>query len=82
MNEVTIVGAGPSGLLLAIELIRQGIKPIVLDSRKDPDVHGYNKWSKALAIHSRSLEVLSAVGVVEPFIENAIKVTAASALVN
>ena len=37
---IAIVGAGPSGLLLALELVRQGISPFVLDSREDPDVAG------------------------------------------
>ena len=38
--QVAVVGAGPSGLLLALELVRQGLTPIVFDLREDPDVVG------------------------------------------
>ena len=34
-NKVVIVGAGPAGLFAAIELIQQGIKPIILERGKD-----------------------------------------------
>ncbi|MDE7426958.1 MAG: FAD-binding protein [Muribaculaceae bacterium] len=35
--ECIIVGAGPAGLFAAIELIRKGVKPIILERGKDVD---------------------------------------------
>lgn len=34
-NEIIIVGAGPAGYFAALELIEQGLKPIILDRGKD-----------------------------------------------
>lgn len=36
-DGVVIVGAGPTGLMMAIELMRQGIKARVFDARKTQD---------------------------------------------
>jgi len=80
MHDVVVAGSGPTGLMLGLELQRQGLKPLLLDAREDPDVAGYKKWSKALAVHARSLEVLESVGVVEKIIESALSVRAINAV--
>src|SRR5690349_8354985 len=61
--EVLIVGAGPTGLTLACELARHGVSFRIIDKLSV----GSNK-SKALAVHSRSLEMLEDMGIVDRFI--------------
>jgi 2-polyprenyl-6-methoxyphenol hydroxylase-like FAD-dependent oxidoreductase len=55
---VTIVGAGPTGLTLAVELHEAGVPFRILDTAPDA-VHE----SRALAIQARTLEVLDRPGV-------------------
>jgi thioredoxin reductase len=35
-NDVIIIGAGPSGLMMAAQLLRFGIQPIILDVKDGP----------------------------------------------
>ena len=59
---VVIVGAGPIGLLTAIDLARYGVASILLE--QDLQVcHG----SRAIVLTRRSLEILQQVGVDQPF---------------
>lgn len=53
ISPVTIVGAGPTGLTLAVELVRAGVPFQLLDSAA-----GAVHESRALAIQARTLEVL------------------------
>lgn len=55
---VTIVGAGPTGLALAVELLSAGVSFRIVDAAPGP-VHE----SRALAIQARTLEVLDRAGV-------------------
>ncbi|WP_428327508.1 FAD-dependent monooxygenase [Mucilaginibacter sp.] len=64
-TKVLIVGAGPSGLMLAAQLLRYGFQPIIIDSRQGPTSH-----SKALAVQARSLEIYRQMGVIDKVIEN------------
>ncbi|WP_158828737.1 FAD-dependent monooxygenase [Mucilaginibacter lacusdianchii] len=59
-TEVLIVGAGPSGLMMAAQLLRYGIQPIIIDSRQGP-----THQSKALAVQARSLEIYRQLGIVD-----------------
>ena len=61
--DVLVAGAGPSGLLLANELVRRGagagrIKVRVVDAALGPSEH-----SKALAVQLNSLEIFHDLGV-------------------
>ncbi|NGX61694.1 MAG: Pentachlorophenol 4-monooxygenase [Chlamydiae bacterium] len=69
MDPVVIVGAGPTGLVLAIECVRRGLPIRLIDEKRGPSTH-----SKALAIHARSLELLEKTGVVSSFLEEGIRV--------
>ncbi|MBV8956745.1 MAG: FAD-dependent monooxygenase, partial [Solirubrobacterales bacterium] len=61
---VVIVGAGPTGVMLAIELARRGIEVRVLDKRPcRPDE------TRAIGIHARTLEVMHQLGMVEEFLD-------------
>lgn len=58
--DVLIVGAGPSGLMLAAQLLRHGIQPVIIDRKKGPD-----KTSKAVMLHARSLEIFRQLGMAD-----------------
>lgn len=60
---VLVVGAGPTGLSLAITLRRYGIPVRIIDRAAQP-----SGVSKALAVWSGSLEALQGLGVVEEFL--------------
>ncbi|EOR92564.1 hypothetical protein ADIARSV_4288 [Arcticibacter svalbardensis MN12-7] len=51
-STVVIVGAGPSGLMMAAQLLRYGIQPVIIDAKKT-----LTRQSRALVLHSRSVEV-------------------------
>jgi 2-polyprenyl-6-methoxyphenol hydroxylase-like FAD-dependent oxidoreductase len=59
---VVIVGAGPTGLLLASELALAGVRCVVLERRSGP-----RDDSRAICLHARSLEVLDLRGQAEVF---------------
>lgn len=54
---VLIVGAGPTGLVLACALSRHGVPFRLIDEAEGP-----SRWSKAQVIHARTLEVFTALG--------------------
>jgi len=59
-TKVLIVGAGPSGLMMAAQLLRHGVIPVIIDSK-----HGPTDQSKALAVQARSLEIYRQMGVMD-----------------
>jgi 2-polyprenyl-6-methoxyphenol hydroxylase-like FAD-dependent oxidoreductase len=63
--EVLIVGAGPTGLVLACELLARGVGVRLID--KSGGVAGQ---TRALAVHARALEVLDMMGLAGAFIEH------------
>jgi 2-polyprenyl-6-methoxyphenol hydroxylase-like FAD-dependent oxidoreductase len=63
-TEVLIVGAGPTGLMLANQLGRRGVRPLVIDRHSGPA-----QQSRALAVHARTLEIYAQLGIAEPALE-------------
>src|ERR1700760_2138080 len=63
-TKVLIVGAGPSGLMMAAQLLRHGLQPIIIDIKQGP-----TDESKALAVQARSLEIYRQMGVVDRAVE-------------
>ncbi|MCT0206506.1 FAD-dependent monooxygenase [Synechococcus sp. CS-1332] len=61
---VLVVGAGPTGLLLAGELQRRGVPNLLIDARAEA-LH----WDRATVIHPLSLEIFEALGLVDRFLE-------------
>ena len=61
---VAIVGAGPTGVLLAIELARRGVEVRVLDKQIER-----SPATRAIGIHAGTLEVFAQLGVVDEFLE-------------
>jgi len=51
-TEVLIVGAGPTGLVLAIWLARSGIRVRIIDKAPEPGT-----TSRALSVQVRTLEL-------------------------
>ena len=54
------MGAGPTGLMLAAQLLRNGVQPVIIDSKQGP-----TNQSKALAVQARSMEIYRQLGVVD-----------------
>jgi 2-polyprenyl-6-methoxyphenol hydroxylase-like FAD-dependent oxidoreductase len=66
--EVLVVGAGPTGLLLAAELRRRGVSCRVIDSHPAPP-----HWDRATVVHPRSLEIFESLGIIEPLLSLGVK---------
>lgn len=56
-NEILIVGGGPSGLLLAHELLRRRVPVRIIEKRQGP-----SHTSRAMTIHARSMEMFEHMG--------------------
>jgi 2-polyprenyl-6-methoxyphenol hydroxylase-like FAD-dependent oxidoreductase len=59
-TDVIIIGAGPTGLSLACQLIRYGIDFVIIEKNE-----GVTPYSKALGVHARTLEIYEQLGIVE-----------------
>ena len=64
--DALVVGAGPTGLTMACELRRRGLRVRVLDAATEGSHH-----SKALVIQVRTLEVFERMGVLPAFLARA-----------
>ncbi len=69
MIDAFIVGAGPSGLFMAAELIRQGLTCRLIDKSPTPSFH-----SKAIAIQARTLEILMCLGLADTCLAQGLKI--------
>ncbi len=58
--DVLIVGAGPTGLMLANQLGRRGLRPRIIDRHSSPSIQ-----TRALGVQARTLEIYSHLGIVE-----------------
>ncbi|MEV5966959.1 rifampin monooxygenase [Kribbella sp. NPDC051952] len=65
MIDVIIAGAGPTGMMLAIELRLRGVQVVVLE--RDPAPTGH---VRALGIHVRTIEMMDQRGLLEQFLAN------------
>ena len=68
-----MVGAGPVGLWLALELQRCGVAVQVLDRAAGPST-----LSKAIAVHSRTLELLAGLGLAEAALQGGVRIAGAT----
>src|SRR5213592_4864008 len=74
MNDVTIVGSGPTGLMLAGELALAGVDVALLERRSTTDLVG----TRARGFHSRTIEILDQRGIVDRFLAEGVKAQALS----
>jgi 2-polyprenyl-6-methoxyphenol hydroxylase-like FAD-dependent oxidoreductase len=73
MSPILIVGAGPVGLTAAAELARYGIRVRLIDKNPHP-----TETSKALAIWSRTLELMDRMGCTQDFLNVGLRCHGAS----
>lgn len=71
--RILIAGAGPVGLALACELYRHGVPARIVDKAE-----GTTKWSKALVVHARTMEVFERMEVLPRALELGRRVKGAS----
>jgi 2-polyprenyl-6-methoxyphenol hydroxylase-like FAD-dependent oxidoreductase len=59
-TDVLIVGAGPTGLMLANQLARRGVRPIIIDRHTGPA-----QQTRAMAVQARTMEIYAHMGLSE-----------------
>lgn len=62
--QVLVVGAGPTGLLLAAEVERRDVPCLLIDALDAPQ-----GWDRATVVHERSLEILEALGIADRLLD-------------
>src|SRR5215216_3748552 len=71
VSEVVVVGAGPTGLMLAGDLARAGVGCTVLERRTEE-----SNLTRAFAVHARTLELLDARGLADDLVATGARVGA------
>src|SRR5262244_180721 len=56
-TDVLIIGAGPTGLSLACQLLRYGIDFVIVEKKE-----AITPYSKAIGVHARTLEIFDQIG--------------------
>ena len=63
-TDVLIVGAGPTGLMLANQLARRGVRVQIIDRHAGPSLQ-----TRALGVQARTLEIYAKLGIVDRALE-------------
>ncbi|MFL5838366.1 MAG: FAD-dependent monooxygenase [Solirubrobacteraceae bacterium] len=71
--DALVVGAGPTGLLMAAELARHGLQVRVIDRDEHAAIE-----SRALAIHARTVELLDDLGLAGTFVARGLRASGVS----
>ena len=58
--EVLVVGAGPTGLMLANQLVRRGVRVQIIDRHAGPSLQ-----TRALGVQARTLEIYAKLGIAD-----------------
>lgn len=59
-TDILIVGAGPTGLMLANQLGRRGIRALIIDRHSGPA-----QQTRAMAVQARTLEIYAELGIID-----------------
>ncbi len=71
--DVLVVGAGPTGLMLANQLARRGVRVRIVDRHAGP-----TRETRALGVHARTLEIYAHLGIAERALELGQRATGAN----
>jgi 2-polyprenyl-6-methoxyphenol hydroxylase-like FAD-dependent oxidoreductase len=63
-TDVLVVGAGPTGLMLACQLARRGIRVLIIDRHSAPALQ-----TRALGVQARTLEIYAKLGIADRALE-------------
>src|SRR6266704_508259 len=63
-TDVLVVGGGPTGLMLANQLGRRGVRAVIIDRHSGPA-----QQTRAIAVQARTLEIYSKLGLAERALE-------------
>ncbi|HSG79777.1 MAG TPA: FAD-dependent oxidoreductase, partial [Acidimicrobiia bacterium] len=66
-HDVVVVGAGLTGLALALDLSLRGLRPVVLE--QNPGIHVHGIASRGIAYAKRTLEIFQRYGIAERVLE-------------
>jgi 2-polyprenyl-6-methoxyphenol hydroxylase-like FAD-dependent oxidoreductase len=72
-TDVLIAGAGPTGLMLANQLARRGVRALIVDRHAGPA-----RETRALGVQARTLEIYSRLGIVDQALELGLRATGAN----
>ncbi len=72
-TDVLIVGAGPTGLMLANQLGRRGVRALIIDRHAGPSLE-----TRALGVHARTMEIYSKLGIIDRALELGKRATGAN----
>ena len=62
--DVLVVGAGPTGLMLANQLVRRGVRVLIIDRHAGPSLQ-----TRALGVQARTLEIYAKLGIADRALE-------------
>src|SRR3954467_7165114 len=68
-TDVVVIGAGPTGLVLALWLTRLGIRVRIIDKTAEPGT-----TSRAVAVQARTLELYRQVGIADAVVDAGVKI--------
>lgn len=63
-TDVLVVGAGPTGLMLANQLQRRGVRTLIIERHAGPA-----RETRALGVQARTLEIYAQLGIIERALE-------------
>lgn len=69
-TDILIVGAGPSGLMLACQLVKYGVDFVIIDKVREKF-----RSSGALVIHAASMEIFNQLGILQQILAEAMPVS-------
>lgn len=72
-TSVLVVGAGPTGLMLAVQLARRGVPVSLVDRNPGP-----SRATKALGVQARTLEIYDRLGIAGPAVDLGTRATGAN----